>query len=150
MVEPVSVRSSDLLAFAGLDPVAIRSLSIEQHLAEKVHAYTRGYGPERTAASSRVKDLVDLALVASTLPVNAAELRTALVAIFERRAIHQLPTELPRPPADWPRPWRQLVRDMPVPDDLGEGFELAQELLDPVLGWEGAETSWDPERRDWA
>ena len=41
-----------------------RQPSAEVQIAEKVHAYTRGYG-QSGIASTRVKDLVDLALIAS-------------------------------------------------------------------------------------
>lgn len=40
--------------------VEVPALPIEQHIAEKVHAYTRRYG--RGNSSTRVKDLIDLAV----------------------------------------------------------------------------------------
>jgi hypothetical protein len=41
VLAPDTVLSFGLLAFAGLDQVQVRTLAIEQHVAEKVHAYTR-------------------------------------------------------------------------------------------------------------
>jgi Nucleotidyl transferase AbiEii toxin, Type IV TA system len=58
------------LDFADAHPVEIPVLRLEQHLAEKTHAYTRRYGPA-AIPSSRVKDLVDIALVAATLELEA-------------------------------------------------------------------------------
>jgi nucleotidyltransferase AbiEii toxin of type IV toxin-antitoxin system len=49
VVPPDSVSASELLAFAGIDPVVVPALAVEQHLAEKLHAYTRVYGGDRRA-----------------------------------------------------------------------------------------------------
>ena len=38
-VEPDRLHGPDLLAFAGFDPVAVRALTLEFAVAEKVHAY---------------------------------------------------------------------------------------------------------------
>jgi Nucleotidyl transferase AbiEii toxin, Type IV TA system len=63
--EPETLHGPDLLAFADIEPLEAPSLPLELQIAEKVHAYTRGYG-QSGIASTRVKDLVDLALIAST------------------------------------------------------------------------------------
>lgn len=98
--EPETLHGPDLLAFADIAPVDAPSLPLELQVAEKVHAYTCGYGQSGTA-STRVKDLVDLALIASASPVNADRLSRALRETFGRRDRHELPGALPRPPADW-------------------------------------------------
>lgn len=54
-----NVKGQDWLGFAGISPVVVPALSIEQHWAEKFHAYTR----PREATNSRVRDLVDLVLI---------------------------------------------------------------------------------------
>jgi predicted nucleotidyltransferase component of viral defense system len=41
---PDEIATSDLLSFAGIDPVRAPALPLPQHIAEKVHAYTRKYG----------------------------------------------------------------------------------------------------------
>ena len=51
----------------------------EQHVAEKVHAYSRSYHGQ---PSSRVKVLVDLVLVKQFMTLDAARLREALVGTF--------------------------------------------------------------------
>lgn len=70
--------SFGLLAFAGLDQVQVRTLAVEQHVAEKVDAYTRTYA--RGRASSHVKDLVDIDIIAGTTRIDSARLRAALDA----------------------------------------------------------------------
>ena len=69
--EPETLHGPDLLAFADIEPVEAPSLPLELQIAEKVHAYTRGYG-QSGIASTRVKDLVDLALIASGDPLTEA------------------------------------------------------------------------------
>jgi hypothetical protein len=91
------------LDFSDVHPVEIPVLRLEQHLAEKTHAYTRRYGPA-ALPSSRVKDLVDIALVAATLELEAGALISTLSEIIDRRATDQLPGSLPPPPGDWQRP----------------------------------------------
>ena len=61
--------------------------ALEPQIAEKVHAYTRGYG-QSGMASTRVKDLVDLALIASASQVNADRLNRALRETFRQRDRH--------------------------------------------------------------
>lgn len=80
---PDQVATSNLLDFAGIDGVDVPTLGIEQHLAEKLHAYTRIYAGGRR--STRVKDLVDVAVIAKTSVVDAAKLVEAIAEIFERR-----------------------------------------------------------------
>ncbi len=88
--EPETLHGPDLLAFADIAPVEAPSLPLELQIAEKVHAYTRGYG-QSGMASTRVKDLVDLALIASAAPLNADRLSRALRETFGRRDRHELP-----------------------------------------------------------
>ena len=59
--EPEVVVAEDVLAFAGIAPPTLRLYPIETHIAEKLHAYTM----PRARPNSRVKDLPDLALLAS-------------------------------------------------------------------------------------
>jgi hypothetical protein len=150
-VEPllgaVELSLPTALDFADAHPVEIPVLRLEQHLAEKTHAYTRRYGAA-AIPSSRVKDLVDIALVAATLELEAGALGLALVELFDRRATHQLPTSLPPPPADWQRPWRELAAGLPVPGDLRNGHALAASLIDPALN-ERASGHWSPSSRSW-
>lgn len=59
--EPEIVVAEDVLAFAGIAPPKLRLYPIETHLAEKLHAYTM----PRARPNSRVKDLPDIALLAT-------------------------------------------------------------------------------------
>jgi len=147
LLGPVELSLPTALDFADADAVEIPVLRLEQHLAEKTHAYTRRYGA-MAIPSSRVKDLVDIALVAATLELEAGALELALVEIFDRRATHQLPASLPQPPTDWQRTWRELVSGLPVPRDLRDGHVLAASLIDPALN-DRASGNWSPSSHSW-
>ena len=61
VLEPLDeIAGEDWLGFAGIAPVVAPALSIEQHWAEKRHAYAR---PREGRPDTRVKDLVDLVLL---------------------------------------------------------------------------------------
>lgn len=89
LLEPVDMlRTPALLAFAGIPQTEIRCYPLAQQVAEKVHAYTR---PHSSGQSSRVKDLVDILLIADLGPVDARTLRQAPQATFAGRGTHPLP-----------------------------------------------------------
>ena len=91
--KPETIRAPDLLTFADIEPIEVPILPLEQHIAEKVHAYTRTYGQGHR--SSRAKDLVDLVLVKQLMVLDGARFRTALVGVFEGRRQQGLPDRLP-------------------------------------------------------
>jgi hypothetical protein len=144
---PDAIRTSDLLAFAGIDAIELPTLPLAQHLAEKVHAYTRSYGASGRR-STRPKDLVDIILIAASEPIDAAALRTALEATFSERRRQDLPGSLPAAPADWATPYRRLAAEVGVEPDLTAAFVQAAAFLDPILAGRG-EGTWDPIRRGW-
>src|SRR5437764_10589546 len=59
---PDAIETSDLLSFAGIGRIRVPALPLPQHVAEKVHAYTRKYGASGRE-STRPKDLVDILLI---------------------------------------------------------------------------------------
>jgi hypothetical protein len=144
--QPESVSGPDLLTFADIQPAEVPALPLEQHVAEKLHAYTRIYGQDHP--SSRVKDLVDLVLVKRYLPLNADRLRVALLGTFEARRLQSVPARLLQPPKEWAVPYRRLAHDVGIDPDLSAGHADAAALLDPVLGGL-ASGNWDPERGAW-
>jgi hypothetical protein len=68
--EPEVVVAEDVLAFAVITPPTLRLYPIETHIAEKLHAYTM----PRSRPNSRVKDLPDIALLATAQPIEAKRL----------------------------------------------------------------------------
>lgn len=149
VLRPDTITSSQLLDFAGIEPLLIPTVAIEQHIAEKLHAYTRTYAGNQP--SSRVKDLVDLAVIAHTTTVDAERLTIAISEIFARRGTHPVPATSPSPPDDWASGWRQRAAGVPVEVDPVAGHKTVAAMLDPILSeqrerqksWDSVELSWD-------
>lgn len=135
------------LEFAEVPPSRLPVVGLEQHVAEKLHAYTGAYGPERRK-STRVKDLVDLVLIGELAELNAARLSLALATTFEQRAGQPLPGTMPLPPRSWVRPYAELAREVGIATDIDAGHAAAADLLDPILGSD-AEGRWDSKARHW-
>lgn len=144
--EPEIVRGSTLLEFANIAPIEVPTLPLEQHIAEKVHAYTRTYG--HGLPSSRAKDLVDLALLGSHASPSAEHLGNALEAVFHQRGLQPLPKALPAPPTDWSAPYRRLATEVGLEPELGEGHHQASLMIDPVMMGH-ARGKWDPKAQHW-
>lgn len=144
---PERLRAPDVLAFAEIRPPTIPIVPLEQHLADKIHAYTRTHG--RGEASSRPKDLIDIVLIAHLGTVDAARLRVAVERVFSSRATHDLPRELPQPPVEWEAAYRRLALEVGVDPSPGAGHALATRLLAPVFSTESGVRSWSPETKTW-
>lgn len=78
---PDLVVAEDVLGFAGIAPPTLPLYPVETHLAEKLHAYTL----PRPRVNSRIKDLPDLALLASAGPLVATRVRAAFEQTFTFR-----------------------------------------------------------------
>lgn len=144
---PDRLRGTDLLAFAGIERIELSVLPLEQHLAEKFHAYTSSYGTD-SSPSTRPKDLIDIVLVKHSAPLNAAALRTALDATFTTRSRQALPSVVPAPPAGWRVPYAKLADAVALPTALEQVRSEAAALLDPVLAGK-ARGDWDPATGAW-
>jgi hypothetical protein len=142
--EPDLTNGSDFLTFAGIEPARIRLYPRHAHIAEKLHAYTM----PREHANTRVKDLPDIALLASVGTIDAASLRQAIDATFTFRGTHPAPLSLPTPTASWAFIYERMARDDELPwKTLTEVHQSAAAFLDPVL--QGGLDSWDPQRWEW-
>jgi hypothetical protein len=143
--EPSRVTAEDLLGFAGVAPPTLRIYPIETHIAEKLHAYTM----PRPRPNSRVRDLPDIALLATAGRLDAHELRAALDQTFAFRRTHTLPASLPAPPGSWGAPYASIARADRLPwADLEQLASAAQSFLDPVLG-SGDHAQWEPSAWRW-
>lgn len=143
--EPELVVAEDVLGFAGIAPPRLRLYPIETHIAEKLHAYTM----PRSRPNTRVKDLPDLALLASAQQLDAKRVRMALEHTFAFRKTHALPTSVPAPHEAWRAPYQAMARDEQLAwATLDEVTAATQAFLDPVLAgpldatWDLAVWSW--------
>lgn len=144
---PDELTAPDLLDFADIAPAHVRAIALEQHIAEKVHAYTRRHGDDQP--SSRAKDLIDIVLMSELASFDFDRLREAVTRVFEERATHDVPAALPAAPNDWARPYRALAEDVGLDPNPSAGHRLAAAFLDPVLAAEPGVTHWDAEQLRW-
>ena len=108
VLEPLeTVEGEDWLGFAGIPAVVVPALSVEQHWAEKFHAYTR----PRETPNSRVRDLVDLVLILEHQPLDTVCVSAAVDATFGRRRTHAAPDVVRAPPSAWVKPFTALAAD---------------------------------------
>jgi len=143
--DPEVVVADDVLDFADIPPPQLRLYPIETHIAEKLHAYT----VPRSRLNSRVKDLPDLALLASAGVLQAARVRQAIEQTFAHRQTHAPPTSLPMPPVQWVAPYKAIAVADTLPwQSLEEVVRATRAFLDPVLA-DSALPSWSPQRWTW-
>jgi hypothetical protein len=123
---------------------------VADHIADKVCATFERYGAAQMP-SSRVRDLVDLVVLARTQRVEADALRAAVDA---ERAHRRL-----APITGWACPSRWAADYATVARDVAEcaehpTFAVASDFvgtfLDPVLGGGLTGATWDPVRSCWA
>lgn len=141
---PDTLQGGDYFSFIGIEPLQIRSYPIGAHLAEKLHAYTL----PRATANSRVKDLPDIALLATSSGLLASTLREAIKTTFQFRNTHPIPANLPDPPDGWIGMYLRIAQenDLRWPD-LAAVTVAAQSFLNPVL--QGVSGEWDPHQWVW-
>jgi hypothetical protein len=147
VIEPAEMlKTPSILTFAGIPPVTVPCYPLTQHLAEKVHAYIR---PRATGESTRVKDLVDILLIAEHMTISGPVLRTAIQATFTAQGMGLLPPRLPAPPPAWALTFRKLAEEVGLScATLAEADQAARRIIDPVLGGT-AQGNWSPERQSW-
>lgn len=145
------IVDEDYLGFAGIAPPTLQLLPVETHLAEKLHAYTL----PRPSPNSRVRDLPDMALLATVPdPLTGRRITEAIHKTFLARATHAVPGLLPPPPDAWRKPYADLAAEHRLRwKALDELVAAVQAFLDPVLrgencgAWQREPWSWsDPDR----
>jgi hypothetical protein len=142
--EPDIIVADDVLGFAGIAPPSLRIYPLETHIAEKLHAYTL----PRKRPNSRVKDLPDIALLASVREIDGLRLRSALDQTFTSRKTHTLPRALPDPPPAWAAPYTRMAAEDELRwPDLADLTRAVRVFLDPALG--GETRTWSPETWTW-
>ena len=114
------------LGFAGINPTKFVAISKEQQFAEKLHAYTL---PRLEGKNSRVKDVVDMALLLRHGTLDLARLRQAIATTFALRDTHVLPPLLREPPASWEAPFRTLAAECDLDWTLHEAMQRLKAFL---------------------
>jgi hypothetical protein len=126
-IEPTEVlEGGNWLSFAGIHPAKIMAISKEQQFAEKLHAYTL---PRLEGTNSRVKDVVDMALLILVGTLDRERLQEAVRTTFALRNTHALPVLLPEAPKSWEVPYRTLAAECSLDSTLEEALHGIGTLL---------------------
>ncbi len=142
--QPEEVDGSPFLQFAGVERGSYRIYPLETHIAEKLHAYTL----PRDRPNSRVKDLPDLALLATARDIDGAALRAAIDRTFEHRATHPVPEAVPAPSAAWEPVYARIASNDGLEwQTLEEVTRAVQSFLEWVLAggtgtWRAVDWRW--------
>ena len=131
LVEPFEVIiGKDWLGFAGFHTKGIPALSIEQHFAEKLHAYTL---PRGNNVNSRTKDLIDMILLIHTKKMNNDRIKEAVTQVFACRKSHQLPQHLNPPPHSWSEKFEQLAKECQLNINMDAAFDKLNKFAAKIL-----------------
>lgn len=120
---PEVLTCDDLMAFAEIPPAKVLAIPKPQQFAEKIHAYTK---PWDDRANTRTKDLVDLVLLIETRGVSPGKVAVAAGRTFARRATHELPKALPKPPVAWADDFKALAAEAKI---AAKNLDPAYEVL---------------------
>ncbi len=115
-----TVTTPDWLNFCGISAPTVKTISIEQQFAEKIHAYTL---PRGDRLNSRVKDLVDIMLLKEMRSLDLEKLSINLQKVFKIRSTHALPLQLPAPPSEWIEPYSALANECGLEQNLSLAFQ---------------------------
>jgi len=139
------IPTAALVTMPGITRPTVRLYPITDHIADKVLAAVSTYGP-RQLPSSRVRDLVDLAIHARTTAPLAGELAAAITAKRLARQVAAF-TEFTTPPT-WASTYPKQSPASLAPPTYGEALAEVSAFLDPVLDGT-AQGCWDPDQKAW-
>jgi hypothetical protein len=147
VIEPVEyLNTTDLLDFAGLSPTLVPCYPVTQQIAEKLHAYTK---PRMSGESSRVKDFVDMLLLAGLQSISGERLYRSIQATFTTEGTHPMPANVPPPPQKWESEFRHMAVDVGLaPLSMDQAYKMVQKFLDPVLDGKSSR-EWNPVIKYW-
>ncbi len=118
-------KGDNILQFAGIEPASVAMLPIEQHFAEKIHAFSY---PRDKRPFSRMRDLVDLVLLIEQGLPNKILMMSAVKATFKRRNTHDIPQALEMPPEILEDSYAQIAEDCGVAKKtMADSFSFLQE-----------------------
>jgi hypothetical protein len=124
--EPDWVPAQVDLGFAGLSTPLFPLYPLEDHFAEKLHAYTM---PRENP--SRVKDLIDMVLLLDLGLEASRILSESIEATFARYGRHSLPEVLPEPPPQWSAPFEKLAYEVDLSVTTpGGAYDLLRAFLE--------------------
>lgn len=124
-----TMKGTDWLGFCGVPSPVFAMISVEQQFAEKLHAYTL---PRLERPNTRVKDLVDMVLLAKMRSMDLEVLKEALRLVFKVRQTHPLPQQIDMPPQTWEVPYNELAKECALMLSLDEAFREVERVYSRI------------------
>jgi len=116
---------------AGAEKIQVNR--VRGQFAEKLHAYTL----PRSSTNSRVKDLIDMALLIRSKQLTREGAADALRLTFVRRQTHELPSVLLKPPSEWQGRFSSLAEECQLPANMGALFAEVEAFFGQLAGSKG-------------
>lgn len=113
---------NDWFGFANIPTVSIPAISMEQHFAEKLHAYTQS----REHQNSRVKDLLDMILLINENKMSKDKIKEVTKETFKRRENSFFPPNFPTPPDNWKSKYALLAKSCNIDDNIDNAWILVK------------------------
>lgn len=113
------VDGSNWLEYCGIKTPRMRMISIEQQLAEKLHAYSL---PREEKLNSRVKDLIDMLLLIEHRNINVDAFKQTIQKVFKGRKTHSLPASVIEPPKEWITLYQSLADECGIKQTMAQSF----------------------------
>lgn len=146
MDRPKEIDGMDLLAFAEIPPIKILCYPLTQQVAEKIHALSRTY---QSGEVSRVKDVVDILLIASSERFSSRKLRDSITSTFQNRNSSDLDTSIPRINSIYSRDYASMARQIGLTIiSLDEANNALKSFLLPILQMKKP-SMWNPAKWKW-
>ncbi|NGX54580.1 MAG: hypothetical protein KR126chlam2_00193 [Chlamydiae bacterium] len=114
------VSGSNWLNYCGIATPIMQTISIEQQLAEKLHAYTL---PRSERVNTRVKDLIDMLLLAQLRQINKTTFNRTLRKVFKARETHIIPKRLEQPPEEWLPLYQALAKECGLTQEMSQAYD---------------------------
>lgn len=149
--QPDLVAPLTSLQIDGLVRPPYRAFPLADHVADKFCAIITGHSqPGAVNSSSRIKDLVDIALIAGTQEVSGSGLRAAVLAGTAHRNLPIPDTFAVPDERSWRKGYPAAAADAPAPvPNYDEACQLAASLLNPILQGQ-VPGRWDPTTASWS
>lgn len=148
--EPEYRVPEPIVTIPGLESPSFRLYPIVDHIADKLCATFERFG-DRNRPSTRVRDLVDLVVIARSQSMEVSALRRAIDAERSHRGLP--PIAEYRTPDSWRSMYPKAARGVADCVDYQrheDAVELVGRFVDPVLSGELEGGVWHPDRLAWS
>jgi len=119
------IDGSNWLEYCGITAPKMRMISVEQQLAEKIHAYSL---PREHGFNSRAKDLVDILLLTQLRKVDVRKFKEVIEKVFRIRATHPVPKPLQAPPPGWEVLFKDLAKECNIHQEMSVAFKSIEKF----------------------